>query len=228
MDGNAAPTHVRDAKRDHGVMLRRRIRIRFRKIDDVRQISHLDLIRTMERLFRRAGLQLGMSEGFHPKPRMSFPSALAVGIAGLDEVMEVELNEDRSAEAIQALLVQHAPPGLEMVSVESLADGAPKPLVARVRLEMPVPTERQAAARENIARLMAETTHPVDRGTTHNPIDLRPYLEELTLDEGTLRIQLRVTQQGTGRPREVLVALGLEDLEQQGYHLTRTNVELEA
>lgn len=209
-------------------MLRRRIRIRFRKIDDVRQISHLDLIRTMERLFRRAGLQLGMSEGFHPKPRMSFPSALAVGIAGLDEVMEVELNEDRSAEAIQALLVQHAPPGLEMVSVESLADGAPKPRVARVRLEMPVPTERQAAARENIARLMAETTHPVDRGTTHNPIDLRPYLEELTLDEGTLRIQLRVTQQGTGRPREVLVALGLEDLEQQGYHLTRTNVELEA
>ena len=60
-------------------MLRRRIRIRFRKIDDVRQISHLDLIRTMERLFRRAGLQLGMSEGFHPKPRMSFPSALNVG-----------------------------------------------------------------------------------------------------------------------------------------------------
>ena len=209
-------------------MLRRRIRIRFRKIDDVRQISHLDLIRTMERLFRRAGLQLGMSEGFHPKPRMSFPSALAVGIAGLDEVMEVELNEDRSVEAIHGLLVQSAPPGLEIVSVESLADGAPKPRVARVRLEMPVPTERQAAAREKIARLMAETTYPVDRGTTHNPIDLRPYLEELALDEGTLRIQLRVTQQGTGRPREVLVALGLEDLEQQGYHLTRTDVELEA
>ncbi|MBX3413516.1 MAG: TIGR03936 family radical SAM-associated protein [Pirellulales bacterium] len=209
-------------------MLRRRIRIRFRKIDDVRQISHLDLIRTMERLFRRAGLQLGMSEGFHPKPRMSFPSALAVGIAGLDEVMEVELNEDRSAETLHALLVRHAPPGLEIVSVEALAEGAPKPRVARVRLEMPVPTERQAAARQRIAWLMAETTYPVDRGTTHNPIDLRPYLEALALDEGTLRIQLRVTQQGTGRPREVLAALGLEDLEQQGFHLTRTAVELEA
>jgi radical SAM-linked protein len=194
----------------------------------VRQISHLDLLRTMERLFRRAGLQLGMSEGFHPKPRMSFPSALAVGIAGQDEVMEVELNEERPTEELLAQLQRHAPAGLEIVSVESLAEGAPKPQVARVRLQMPVPAERQSAARERIAQLMAETSYRVDRGPDHNPIDLRPYLEELSLDGDTLHIQLRVTRQGTGRPREVLVALGLEDLEQQGYHLTRTVVELEA
>lgn len=207
--------------------LRRRIRLRFHKTGDARQISHLDLVRTMERLFRRARLQLGMSEGFHPKPRMSFPLALAVGIEGLDEVMELELNEERPAEQLLSDLRRHAPTGLEIVSVEPLAEGSPKPQVARVRLEMCVPAERQAAARENIARLMAETSHLVDRGPEHNAIDLRPYLEELTLDDGTLRMQLRVTRQGTGRPREVLVALELEDLELQGYHLTRTAVELE-
>ena len=42
-------------------------------------------------IFRRAGVAMGFSRGFHPKPRMTFPSALAVGIEGLDEVMEVEL-----------------------------------------------------------------------------------------------------------------------------------------
>ena len=50
-------------------------------------------MRSLERLFRRAGLSLGMSEGYRPKPRMNFPLALAVGIEGRREVMELELNE---------------------------------------------------------------------------------------------------------------------------------------
>ena len=54
-------------------MVRQRVRIRFRKQGDLRLIGHRDLVRCLERLFRRAGLPLGMSEGFHPKPRMSFP-----------------------------------------------------------------------------------------------------------------------------------------------------------
>ena len=74
-------------------MVRHRVRIRFCKQGDLRWIGHRDLMRCMERLFRRAALPLGMSQGFHPKPRMSFPAALAVGIAAMDEVMELELAE---------------------------------------------------------------------------------------------------------------------------------------
>ncbi len=72
-------------------MVRLRVRIRFSKQGDLRLIGHRDLMRCLERVFRRAQLALGFSQGFHPKPRMTFPSALAVGIEGLDEVMEVEL-----------------------------------------------------------------------------------------------------------------------------------------
>ena len=46
-------------------MSRQRVQIRFRKHDDLRFIGHRDLLRTLERLFRRAGLKLRMSEGFH-------------------------------------------------------------------------------------------------------------------------------------------------------------------
>jgi radical SAM-linked protein len=87
-------------------MIRQRIRIRFAKQDDLRWLSHRDLLRTWERLIRRAGLPLSMTEGFHPKPRMNFPSALAVGITGLDEVVELELCEERTAEE----LLEHLPP----------------------------------------------------------------------------------------------------------------------
>ncbi len=68
----------------------------------MRLIGHRDLARAIERTFRRAGLRLGMSQGFHPKPRMSFPSALAVGIAGVDEVMEVEWAEEYTARSCKS------------------------------------------------------------------------------------------------------------------------------
>jgi hypothetical protein len=79
-------------------MVRLRVRVRFSKQGDLRLIGHRDLMRCFERLFRRAGLRLRFSEGFHPKPRMTFPLALAVGIEGTDEVMELELAETGKGE----------------------------------------------------------------------------------------------------------------------------------
>ncbi len=71
-----------------------RTRIRFAKQGDLRFASHRDLLRVMERLFRRADVAVRQSEGFHPKPRFMFPSALGLGITGSDEVFDVDL--DRS------------------------------------------------------------------------------------------------------------------------------------
>ncbi len=77
-------------------VIRQRVRIRFTKLDDLRWISHRDLIRLWERLLRRCGVALSMTEGFHPKPRLNFPSALAVGIAGADELLELDLAEEHT------------------------------------------------------------------------------------------------------------------------------------
>jgi len=93
-------------------MVRQRVRMRFCKQGDLRLIGHRDLMRCLERLFRRAGLPLAMSQGFHPKPRMTFPSALALGIEGVDEVLELELTESPPAEELLQRLTPHAPPGL--------------------------------------------------------------------------------------------------------------------
>src|SRR5438876_12454275 len=113
-------------------MLRQRMRIRFTKQGDLRWLSHRDLMRTWERLFRRAEVPLGMTEGFHPKPRMNFPSALAVGIAGDDELLEVELSEAWSAERLSQAIAAHAPPGLEIREVEMMPEGSKKAQAMRV------------------------------------------------------------------------------------------------
>ena len=113
-------------------------------------------MRAWERLLRRAGVPLGMTEGFHPKPRMNFPSALAVGIAGLDEVVEIELSAPWSAEQLREALAPHLPPGLSVEQVEVMPARARQGAGGRAwTFEAPVPAERQAAAAERVAWLLA-------------------------------------------------------------------------
>lgn len=206
--------------------VRHRLRIRFRKQGDLRFIGHRDLLRTMERLLRRAGLRLSMSEGFHPKPRMNFPAPLAVGLTGLDEICEIELAEAISAEEFLSAIRAQAPPGLEFTAAEIMPPGTPKPRVRRVRLTFPIPAERQPDLRERIAGLMAADSFSVSRSGSQAALELRPLVEELKLDGGRLEMSLGVTPERGVRPREVLEALGAADLERQGSSLERTAVEL--
>lgn len=205
-----------------------RIRIRFRKEGDLRLISHRDLVRAWERLLRRAGLRLSMSAGFHPKPRMAFPSALALGIEGRDEVVEIELAESLPADAVRARLEPYLPPGLGLGAIEVLPKGAKKARVRSLLFELPLSDERAPAVQSRIDQLLAADVLPVDRGDGSAPVDLRPSLAELRLAPGKLCMRLNFSQQGGTRPRAVLEALGLGDYEQQGLILTRTAVELES
>jgi len=207
-------------------MVRQRVRIRFCKQGNLRWIGHRDLMRCLERLFRRAGLPLAMSEGFHPKPRMSFPSALAVGIEGLDEVMDLQLAESRTAEQLHAQLAPHAPPGLKFNSVEVLPPGAKKARLHGVRYRAPIPAERRTDVSERIARILAAKSHPIVRSGRAAPLDLRPLLDELELREDMLWMRLRETPGASPRPREVLAAVGLSDPEIRKAQLCRTEVEV--
>jgi radical SAM-linked protein len=208
-------------------MVRQRVRIRFRKEGDLRLLGHRDLLRAWERLLRRSGLELRMSEGFHPRPKINFPSALAVGIAGTCEVLEVDLLGESAADELHARLGRHAPAEMPIESVELLPAGARPAQVSSMTFEMPVPDERRAALAPRIAALLAAGSHSIERDEGRKPVDVRPWIESLWLDGGQLHMRIRVSRQGSVRPRDVLAALQLEDLEQQGCHLTRTAVELE-
>ncbi len=207
-------------------MVRQRVRIRFRKEGELRLIGHRDLARSMERWFRRAGLRLGMSQGFHPKPRMSFPAALAVGIEGWDEVMELELAQSYTAEEIERRLALHSLPGLVLSIVQVLPPAAKKAQVRSFSYQIPVPGPRRADVADCAGRLMAAASWPMQRVGKNTFVDLREALEELTLQGGLLKMRLSSREGGAG-PRDVLAALELADLELQGSYLTRTQVELQ-
>jgi radical SAM-linked protein len=213
-------------------MIRQRVRIRFTKQDDLRWISHRDLMRVWERLFRRAGVALSMTEGFHPKPRINFPSALAVGVAGLDELVEVDLAEQHTAQSLEAAIQPELPPGMNVEAIDVLPAPDHKAQVKYVTFEMPVPPARQAALSERIAWLLDQSSLPIEREGRKTTLDLRPLIAELVLqkadsDSDMLHMRLRVDREGSARPREVLKALEIENLEYEGFFLTRTRVEVE-
>jgi radical SAM-linked protein len=184
-------------------------------------------MRCLERLFRRAGLALGMSQGFHPKPRLTFPLALAVGIEGEDEVLEVELTETPQAEELLDRLSRQTPPGLAFRSVEVLPAGSPKARPRSASYQAPIPPSRRAGLEERIGRLWAADSWPWHRPRGHAVIDLRADLLSLTLSEDVLQMRLRAGPEGRAGPRDVLAALDLADIEHEGVRLARTAVEID-
>jgi radical SAM-linked protein len=203
-----------------------RVRIRFAKLGDLRLISHRDLVRSLERMFRRADIAVRQSEGFHPKPRMMFPSALSLGVAGKNEVVEVDLAESIGNEELRERLAALAPAGLEILAVEPVPPGLRKARVKCLWYELAVPAERVEQAAAEVARFVALATCLVERPGRAHPVDLRATLQELTIEDGVLRMKLLAIHEAQARPRDILAVLGLLDLESHGL-LVRSRVELD-
>lgn len=104
----------------------RRFRIRFRKQGELRWLSHLELSRAWLRILRRAALPVKYSQGFSPHPKMAFSPALAVGVAGIEEYMDVVFDDDVGSEAdLIDRINSCAPKGLPAVSAEEISSDAP-------------------------------------------------------------------------------------------------------
>ena len=203
-----------------------RIRIRFRKEGDLRWISHRDLARTWERVFRRANLRLKRTQGYHPKDKMSFPLALALGIVGAEELLEVEITANVTADQVVERLRETLPAGLSVVRVEVLAPGTPKPRVEFVVYEVTVPATQSASIHSAIERLMRQTEFWIERTGRDKPIDLRADIVDLQMRDDVLMIKQQVTGAATANPREILTAVGVDEDEQAGYVITRSKVEI--
>jgi radical SAM family uncharacterized protein/radical SAM-linked protein len=100
-----------------------RYRLCYSKVGPAAFLSHLDLVRHLPRTFRRAGLEVFYSRGFHPKPGLSFGPALGLGIPSLGEYLDVKLVDRLSPKELLRRLRPVSPPGIELLSAAVLADG---------------------------------------------------------------------------------------------------------
>ena len=206
-----------------------RVRVRFAKRGDLRLISHRDMVRAFERLFRRVGVSLAMSQGFHPRPLMTFPDALSLGIAAEDEVMDSTLAEQVEPEAFRTLLSDKCPPGLIIHDVQLLGAQDRKAKIHRVVYEVDLSGHEQFRSidlQTEMDQLQQRDSLTVIRKEKEIEIDLRESLEGLWLDGTRLMMAIQILQQSQLQPRDILAAIGLPSVLNEGAVLTRTKVEL--
>ena len=92
--------------------------------------------------------------------------------------------------------------------------------------QIEIPEQRRAAVQQAIDRLLSGGEHTCWRDDCAQPFDLHASLDHLQWAAGRLAFSLRATGQAQARPRDVLAALGLADLEDEGMWLIRTEVQL--
>ncbi len=92
-----------------------KIRFQFTKGEEVKFISHLDLVNVFVRAFRRANIPIAYSQGFSPHPKINFSSALPVGTTSLAEFADIELEEDVDVEKFMNDVNYFLPSGVNIV-----------------------------------------------------------------------------------------------------------------
>ncbi|MEB3308547.1 MAG: TIGR03936 family radical SAM-associated protein, partial [Cyanobacteriota bacterium] len=93
-----------------------RLRIGFAKTGSLALISHLDLLRLLERALRRTGMPVSFTGGFHPLPRLQVALPLPLGVEGTGEWLDLEFTAAVEPAAVRERLQQELPPELTLLS----------------------------------------------------------------------------------------------------------------
>jgi radical SAM-linked protein len=188
--------------------------LEFSRRGPARYISHLDTARALQRTLVRAGLELGLTHGMRPKPRLALGLPLPVGAAGSRELAVVDIAAAPAATTADGLLAglrAATPPGL---TVEAFAVCAPhlrlRPRLAVYEWQVDVAPAVLAAA---AARFAAAESVPYARRSPKGKrtLDLRHYVDAVEVEavdgEACVRFAVRHRSDGAARPAEVLAQL---------------------
>lgn len=167
--------------------------------------------------FESAGLPVAHTEGDRPRPRISFGAPLPVGMAAERELIDIVLMERWPAWRVREVLEARLPVGWRLVELSDVWLSGP-PLAGRVaaadyRIQLAGSLDVTSLARA-AAELIAAERLPRERvkGAGAVPYDLRPLLIDIAVSPGppaTITARTRFHPElGTGRPEEVLAALG--------------------
>lgn len=215
-------------------MKAQRVRITFSRGPELKYITHLDMMRFWERALRRADVPLAYSEGFSPHPQISLAAPLAVGTTGEAELMDVYLSQPTAPKDLIRDVMAKVPAGVSIVSAEEVGMSLPA-LQADVRfaeylvdidlsggveppdVAQPPPAVHSAAeAQAAIESFLAADTIPWEhkRQDETRSYDIRAQVADLGIvttdgDRLTLRMRLKNDNTGSGRPEQVVAALGL-------------------
>lgn len=205
------------------------VRIRYTKLGKIRWISHRDVARALERAFRVVQLPLAFSEGFSPRPKVSFGLALSTGHESDAEYVDLVLAEPVDLELLPERLSAALPEGIAVTGAIALADRVPALQEAVTCVEWYVDVAHTdltpvdpAQLRDRIDAALACSVLPTIKRRKGRDVeeDVRPVIRRITvcdepstLDLSTSEVRTSVemelsTQPRGAKPGEVLAGIG--------------------
>ena len=187
------------------------VRLRFSKAGKVRFVSHRDVARAFERALRIAEVPVAFTQGFSPRPKVSFGLALAVGYESHAEYLDVDLRDPWDADQLGDSLTRGLPDGMEVTGAAPLAPRAPalQEAVSAVAYELVLAGFDPTALRAAAAAALAAETLPVASTRKGQPlaVDVRPSLRRLDVESSTASLSVELsTQPRAARPAELFTA----------------------
>lgn len=92
------------------------LRVKFSKDKYLKYISHLDLLRLFDRMFRIIGLPIDYTEGYNPRPRFSVALPLPLGVEGYGEYLEIHLVREIDIDKFLKDMNEELPEGMKVLS----------------------------------------------------------------------------------------------------------------
>jgi radical SAM-linked protein len=200
------------------------VRLQYTKLGKVRWISHRDVARALERAFRVAQLPLAFTEGFSPRPKVSFGLALSTGHESDAEYIDLVFAEPVDLDGLPELLSPALPAGISVVGAVALADRAPALQEAVTSVEWRVDVAHQdltevdpAQLRDRVAAALTRPTLETTKRRKGRDVveDVRPVIRRIivcdepsTVDQ-PIAVEMELSTQPRGaKPGEVLAAIG--------------------
>lgn len=207
------PPETTDVPKDEAVQAVRRFRIRYGKFGRMIFLGHQDVIRVFYRAFRRGGLTLDFSKGFHPHPRLRFSPPVGLGIESNVEYLDFDLvNCSFSAEEIGAKLALHLPVGMNLHQIveTSLNEGPVSAKIRRVTYEITFRNIlRVEEVTDRVKLFDASSNFPVTqtRKGKARTRDLKEWITDLTVSDSVLTMTLKAGQDGSIHPLDAAGAI---------------------
>ncbi len=207
--------------------VRTHVRVRYAKEGRLVALSHLEVMHAILRSVRRAGLPVAYSQGYHPKPRISFGPALPVGVSSTAEFLDLELVGVHDPVGVGQALSAALPEGLAFLDAREIdaraASLSESVRAVHYRVEFPEGWSAEALSRR------IEAFHSADRSVVRRAappkarekkrreraapprsreIDLKEMVTHLSVD-GPRRVafSLKADPSGSAKPAEVLATV---------------------
>ncbi len=166
-----------------------RIRMKFTKMGNVKFISHLDLSRLMERAFRRAEIPLIFTQGYHPHPKISFATALALGVSSEGEYMDIEIEKPMDLNTLKEQINKQLPKGIQIMECVYIKENAPSLMsvidygayIVRCALYQEFDDIRIIHAIEDFLEQKEIWIEKISKKSGEKKVNIRPFIKEFAL-----------------------------------------------